>query len=450
MKNAVAKIAAFKPEVLLVEKVVSGLAQEFLFNLGITLVLNVKPSVMDRVSRCCQADIVPSIDAHQLSRPKLGSCRLFHVESLTLERANSKKTLMFFDGCQPRLGATVLLRGASFLELRKVKKIFKFMIYACYNCRLEKAFLTDEFAIPRMIVASIEIFDADQSFSPVKQPQEEAKEVKEKAELSFKEEDPSNAINGSPEAIEEDKDSSFQALIDIPPNDLKPVRTLDDPLHEYLRSCQGDQSLSSTPVQVPPPHTAMKIQTSTLVNNSMLFRKAMEDTILSISPLIRHGLPYLETEAGRNAPLRKYLPEVLYYSQQLKQTETPPRKFRYGTDDDVIGEDHVTDSAPDRSALHPFLRAKITPSMSRNEFLTLLSDFRARGVRPGLKKPDQVVKAKISMSSSDDWENISTDHDQPGGGKLKDCLDPFNLQRFCVLFSSYCTSVAPQYCVSPW
>lgn len=399
---------------------------------------------MDRVSRCCQADIVPSIDAHQLSRPKLGSCRLFHVENLTLERANSKKTLMFFDGCQPRLGATVLLRGASFLELRKVKRIFRFMIYACYNSRLEKAFLTDEFAIPRMIAGPIEIFDSEPS--PIKQEHaKEAEEQPKEPEASTKEQVPSN-----PSIEPEDEDEPFQALNETPPNDLKPVSTLDDPLHEYLRSCQGDQSLGSTPVQQAPVTPSMRIQTATLVNNSMLFRKAMEDTVLSISPLIRHGLPYLETEAGRNAPLRKYLPEVLYFSQQLKQTETPPRKIRYGADDDVAGDDQAADSLPDRSALHPFLRAKITPSMSRNEFLTLLSDFRARGVRPGARRSEQVVKTKASVSSSDGWENISSDHGQPGGGKLKDCLDPFNLQRFCVLFSSYCPTIAPQYCVPPW
>ncbi len=38
LKNAVAKIAAFQPDVLLVEKVVSGLAQEFLLDLGVTSV----------------------------------------------------------------------------------------------------------------------------------------------------------------------------------------------------------------------------------------------------------------------------------------------------------------------------------------------------------------------------------------------------------------------------
>ena len=143
-----AKIAAFRPEVLLVEKVVSGLAQEFLFNLGVTLVLNVHPSVMDRISRCCQADIVPSIDAH-ITKPRLGSCRLFHVETFHVN-SRTTKTLMFFDGCQSRLGSTVLLRGASLNELRKVKKIFKFMLFACYNARLERAFLADEFAIPKI------------------------------------------------------------------------------------------------------------------------------------------------------------------------------------------------------------------------------------------------------------------------------------------------------------
>ena len=165
LKNAVAKIAAFKPEVLLVEKVVSGVAQEFLFNLGVTLVLNVKPSVMDRVSRCCQADIIPSIDAtHQLSRPRLGSCRLFHVETMILDRVGASKTLMFFDGCQPRLGATVLLRGAGHQELRKVKKIFRFMVFACYNGRLEQSFLADEFAIPKKLLGRAgELFEMDEA-----------------------------------------------------------------------------------------------------------------------------------------------------------------------------------------------------------------------------------------------------------------------------------------------
>ncbi|KAK4018626.1 hypothetical protein OUZ56_000672 [Daphnia magna] len=458
LKNAVAKIAAFKPEVLLVEKVVSGLAQEFLYNLGITLVLNVKSSVMDRVSRCCQADIVPSIDAHQLSRPKLGSCRLFHVETLTLDRNNSTKTLMFFDGCQPRLGATVLLRGASHFELRKVKKVLKFMAFACYNGRLERAFLADEFAIPKMLGCRTEMFDGVE-LVPNTEDAPLLNSTRLDDNLTF---ESSSLVIVDSDSIMSPETNANKSSACVPmertvpddtnATDLKPVRELDDPLHEYLRIRQGDQSLSSTPVQQP--QQSLSVHSSTLATNSMLFRKAMEDTILSISPLIRHPLPYLETEAGRNAPLRKFLPEVLYFSQQLKQSESPPRKIRYGQDDVMNGDSTCADPAPERNSIHPFLRARITPVMSRTELLGLLSDFRARGVRPGCKLPEQVTKSKLSMSGSDDWENLATEEDnQADGGGLKDCLDPFNLQRLCALFSSFCqpvSTVAPQYCVAPW
>ena len=41
------------------------------------------------------------------------------------------------------------------------------------------------------------------------------------------------------------------------------------------------------------------VRSSSPPGGATLLRKAMEDTILSVSPLIRRGLPYLETEAGR-------------------------------------------------------------------------------------------------------------------------------------------------------
>ena len=43
LKNCVGRIAALQPDVLLVEKTVSRVAQEFLLEAGITLVINVKP-----------------------------------------------------------------------------------------------------------------------------------------------------------------------------------------------------------------------------------------------------------------------------------------------------------------------------------------------------------------------------------------------------------------------
>ena len=456
LKNAVAKIAAFKPDVLLVEKVVSGVAQEFLFNLGVTLVLNVRPSVMDRVSRCCQSDIVPSIDVPSTSRrPRLGSCRLFHVETL------ADKTLMFFDGCQPRLGATVLLRGASHHELRKVKRIFRFMVYACYNGRLERAFLADEFAVPKTLGCW-----SPTSSSPSDR-MTHSHHTLESSSLVIVDSDgldqtASPAINSS---ISSTSNSSAVTTATAP-DQLKPVSELDDPLHQYLRT-GGESSLSSTPIFPLEHQQSDHLNRQTLATNSMLFRKALEDTILSVSPLVRHGLPFLETESGRNAPLRQFLPEVLYHSQQLKpSSESPPRKMRYVEQADDCDK-QMDSNIPARRAsnnelLHPFLRARITPSMSKTELLSLLSDFRARGVRPPLppglahSTSTTASKKKMSVTSSDDWENISTDgeqnHQGTSGTGPKDCLDPFNQQRLCVLFSSYCPNlaVAPNYCVSPW
>ncbi|KAL1434106.1 hypothetical protein MTO96_011762 [Rhipicephalus appendiculatus] len=111
LKHVVAKIQVFRPDLLLVEKTVSRLAQEKLLQMDVTLAINVKPSVMERVSRCTQSAIVSSIDA-QLRKPNLGSCQNFFVKTYLLP-SNRFKTLLFFDGCSSALGCTILLRGGS-------------------------------------------------------------------------------------------------------------------------------------------------------------------------------------------------------------------------------------------------------------------------------------------------------------------------------------------------
>lgn len=78
--RAVAKIYGLGPNLVLVGKSVSRLAQESLLSLGITLVLNVKASVLERVARVTGADIITSVDP-QLRSPKLGRANLFSVTS---------------------------------------------------------------------------------------------------------------------------------------------------------------------------------------------------------------------------------------------------------------------------------------------------------------------------------------------------------------------------------
>ncbi|GFR67626.1 1-phosphatidylinositol-3-phosphate 5-kinase [Elysia marginata] len=147
MRHCVMKMVAYKPNVVVVEKSVSRLAQEFLLEEGITLLYNVKLSVMERLARFTQAHIVSSIDG-LVSKPNMGFCHDFRVQTYTLPNKETK-TLTFFDGCATHLGCTVLLSGGTFSELRRVKQIVKFMTYTAYNSLLELCFCMDEFALPQ-------------------------------------------------------------------------------------------------------------------------------------------------------------------------------------------------------------------------------------------------------------------------------------------------------------
>ncbi|KAH9626215.1 hypothetical protein KSS87_000094 [Heliosperma pusillum] len=149
LKMAVAKIDAHRPNLLLVEKSVSRYAQEYILAKDISLVLNIKRPLLERIARCTGAQIVPSID--HLSAQKMGYCDLFHVEKCfeshgSAGQAGKKltKTLMYFDDCPKPLGCTILLRGANGDELKKVKHVVQYGIFAAYHLALETSFLADE------------------------------------------------------------------------------------------------------------------------------------------------------------------------------------------------------------------------------------------------------------------------------------------------------------------
>ncbi|XP_058087906.1 putative 1-phosphatidylinositol-3-phosphate 5-kinase FAB1C [Magnolia sinica] len=148
LKMTVSKIEAHRPNVLLVEKSVSSYAQEYLLAKEISLVLNIKRPLLERISRCTGAHIVPSID--RLSSARSGHCDNFRLERVTesasMDQSNKKitKTLMFFEGCPKRLGCTVLLRGPCREELKKVKHVVQFAVFAAYHLSLETSFLADE------------------------------------------------------------------------------------------------------------------------------------------------------------------------------------------------------------------------------------------------------------------------------------------------------------------
>lgn len=155
LKAAVARIEAYHPNVLLVEKTVSRQAQEFLLAKEISVVLDVKRTNLERLSRCTGAQIVSSLE--NLTPAYVKHCELFHVEKFVEEHASfgdprkkSTKTLMFFEGCTKPLGCTILLKGATGDELKKVKFVVQYAVFAAYHLALETSFLADERAtLPR-------------------------------------------------------------------------------------------------------------------------------------------------------------------------------------------------------------------------------------------------------------------------------------------------------------
>ncbi|KAF7519677.1 hypothetical protein PCG10_009844 [Penicillium crustosum] len=142
LENLVSRISALRPSLLLVEKTVSGLALGLLEQAGIATAYNVKPSVLEAVSRCTQTRIMTSMDK-LLTTTLHSECSSFDVK--TYVRNGRRKTYMYISGCPKELGCTIILRGGDDQVLRNVKRITEFMIYVVYNLRLETNLMRDEF-----------------------------------------------------------------------------------------------------------------------------------------------------------------------------------------------------------------------------------------------------------------------------------------------------------------
>lgn len=145
LQNLVNRIVALRPQLLLVQRNVSGLALEFLEQANITTAYNVKASVLEAVSRCTQTRIVSSIDKLAIKPAYTGKCENFYLK--TYVQGNKRKTYMFLSGCAKELGCTIVLRGAEMSVLAKIKRITEFMVYVVYNLKLETCLMRDEFAL---------------------------------------------------------------------------------------------------------------------------------------------------------------------------------------------------------------------------------------------------------------------------------------------------------------
>ncbi|GMH20328.1 hypothetical protein Nepgr_022169 [Nepenthes gracilis] len=254
IKVIVSKIEAHRPNVILVEKSVSPYAQEYLLAKEISLVLNVKRPLLERIARCTGAFITPSVD--NLPAAQIGHCELFRVEKVTEELDTShqfhkrpKKTLMLFEGCPRRLGCTILLKGSCREELKKVKHVIQYAVFAAYHLSLETCFLADEGAtLPKMTLkpplASTERITAENvvttiPYSDTYIPFHSLVHLPAKIEGSMHQ----NIEVGGLESCTQLRDSSASAVISV---DARAENASSDGYFNCSASCMAVESTSLT------------------------------------------------------------------------------------------------------------------------------------------------------------------------------------------------------------
>ncbi|EDV54978.1 putative 1-phosphatidylinositol 3-phosphate 5-kinase [Drosophila erecta] len=385
LRNVCARIMSFKPNVVLVHKNVAGIAQDLLRSYEVTLVLDVKLSVMERLSRTLQCDIVSSIESN-ITMPKLGYCNDFYI------RNYNGKTLMFFEKLTNPRGYTCLLRGGSNSELTRVKRVASALLFARYNWRLEMSFLLNEFAQPLSPKPSI--FDSKET-SP---------KTETEAELRAK----------RPIILERKSEDKITTIIS------ENVSDFTDP----LRASQAE-ALSTSPC-APPVVEALAVEP----RYDNRFRTALSSTLLSVSPFLTFPLPYLETEQGRKCKLRKLFPAELYFSKQWSRTglERP----------DSMGDSETSKSEPgDKENQlqllppHDFVQMKITAPASSRDIQSKLAEFRSFGGRLPKGKAPMLRPKKKNAELIQRPQKVSEEQ------LYKDALDPQNHQRLPVLFCSF-------------
>ncbi|KGO58653.1 Zinc finger, FYVE/PHD-type [Penicillium expansum] len=279
LENLVSRISALHPNLLLVEKTVSGLALGLLEQAGIATAYNVKPSVLEAVSRCTQTRIMTSMDK-LLTTTLHSECSSFDVK--TYVHNGRKKTYMYISGCPKELGCTIILRGGDDQVLGNVKRITEFMIYVVYNLRLETNLMRDEFG---RISTS---------------PTEES-------------------------TIVPDKDKKFNSQIITHEGDAHLIDqcTVQQGTNEKL----GDNSDSRILVDADAAKVPDNIPMPTYYNDMI---KDYNTKILSASPFVRFEPPYLLTRARemeRRLSYLKSLRDQDRNSDQITDEKVKPQKF---------------------------------------------------------------------------------------------------------------------------
>ncbi|KAF0909795.1 hypothetical protein E2562_000116, partial [Oryza meyeriana var. granulata] len=143
-------ISKCKPDVILVEKAVSRNVNEYIQKKRVTVVSDMNIHRLERIAQCTGSPIL--LLQNVLAKPDLiKQCESVHFEKFIEEHnitgeagKRSAKTLFFLEGFPKPLGCTILLKGSTSEELKKVKRVLHFTVFAAYHLILETSFFADQ------------------------------------------------------------------------------------------------------------------------------------------------------------------------------------------------------------------------------------------------------------------------------------------------------------------
>jgi 1-phosphatidylinositol-3-phosphate 5-kinase len=151
MQIIMSKIQSINPHIIFVEHEASRLALETLFKDQRTVVTNVHPKMMKMIARSTQTIICPSTNL--IDRDFIvGNCLKFRVEEIMPMKANVQgnldismltghTSLMFLEGCQSKLGCSIVLSGPNLVELKNVRLALKKCLATARVFLLEREYL---------------------------------------------------------------------------------------------------------------------------------------------------------------------------------------------------------------------------------------------------------------------------------------------------------------------
>ncbi|OLY83113.1 1-phosphatidylinositol 3-phosphate 5-kinase fab1 [Smittium mucronatum] len=147
VSKVVSRIASYKPNLLLLEKGISNSFLKELSKRNISVVTDIRRSVLRNIAYLAGADIISSVDK-LYNNPALGKCGNMYTQVFQNEdMLCGVENIIFLDNCKPERGGTIILRGGSGIELAPVKRAAKMLLSLAHGLGSQQAIITNDFGV---------------------------------------------------------------------------------------------------------------------------------------------------------------------------------------------------------------------------------------------------------------------------------------------------------------